>query len=129
MSQTDDPTKGSKSLTIIDYKLTVLGKTEPSKDSYMFKIGPNSILKEFSFNMELSTLAQAQAMYQSQLNYDSIIKGGILDESVDIIVTALDVIQLSYPDTSPEELAGFITASINRKIKKWSTKDYSNIEQ
>ena len=72
-TQSDEPNKNSKSLTIIDYKLFTDEK--PSESTYRFKIGPNSMLREFSFNMELSTLAQAQAMYQGQLNLDSVLKG------------------------------------------------------
>lgn len=83
MSQTDDPTNSSKSLSIIDYNLIAVNPPKQEIDnSYRFKIGPNSTLKEFSFNMELSTLAQAQAMYQSQLNLNSIIQGEGFDEKV-----------------------------------------------
>ncbi len=62
-------------LTIMDYKLQskIPSDGEKKSDTYRFKIGPSgSILKEFSFNMELSTLAQAQSLYQSQLNLSSI---------------------------------------------------------
>jgi hypothetical protein len=80
MSQTDDPTNSAKSLSIIDYNLIALKPPQQEvNNSYRFKIGPNSILKEFSFNMELSTLAQAQAMYQSQLNLNSIMQGDGFD--------------------------------------------------
>lgn len=82
MSQNDDITHSLKNLTIVDYKLKALGINEPSKNSYKFRIGPNSILRDFSFNMELSTLAQAQAMYQSQLNLNSIMNGDGFDTSV-----------------------------------------------
>ncbi len=83
MSQTDDVTKSLKSLSIIDYNLIGLKPPENEvKTSYRFKIGPNSILKEFSFNMELGTLGQAQAMYQSQLNLNSIMNGEGFDKSV-----------------------------------------------
>ena len=66
---------------IIDYKLF----TKPPEQSelqkaYRFKIGPSgSIVKEFSFAMELGELAQAQALYQSQLNLNSITAGETFD--------------------------------------------------
>lgn len=82
MSQNDDVTHSLKNLTIVDYKLKALSVKEPSKNSYKFRIGPESILREFSFNMELSTLAQAQALYQSQLNLNSIMNGDGFDTSV-----------------------------------------------
>lgn len=83
MSQTDDPTNSAKSLSIIDYNLIAINPSKQEIDSsYRFKIGPNSTLKEFSFSMELSTLAQAQAMYQSQLNLNSIIQGEGFDEKI-----------------------------------------------
>lgn len=81
MSQTDDITHSLKTLSIMDYKLMIKDwpKSQQSTDSYRFKIGPNSILKEFNFSMELSTLAQSQAMYQSQLNLNSIIENNGFD--------------------------------------------------
>ncbi len=83
MSQTDDATQSLKSLSIIDYNLVALNPpSNEVKESYRFKIGTNSILKEFSFSMELSTLAQAQAMYQSQLNLNSIMDGDGFESSV-----------------------------------------------
>ena len=55
-------------LIIIDKKLQALEPKEEPLKIFRFKVGPlNSIVKEFSFNMELSTLMQAQALYASQL--------------------------------------------------------------
>jgi hypothetical protein len=55
-------------LIIVDRKLKALKPTEPNEKIFRFKVGAlNSIVKEFSFNMELSTLMQAQALYSSQL--------------------------------------------------------------
>ncbi len=102
MSQTDDNTNALKSLSIIDYKLTAIKNSEPSKNSYKFTIGPNSILREFSFSMELSTLAQAQAMYQSQLNLNDIMSGKGLDTSVNAQLQkeAYKLFDLSYAKNS-----------------------------
>jgi hypothetical protein len=83
MTANDNPSYTGKSLQIIDYKLF----TKPPEQSelqkaYRFKIGPSgSIVKEFSFSMELGELAQAQALYQSQLNLNSINAGETFDNS------------------------------------------------
>jgi hypothetical protein len=62
-----------KLLQIMDYKLLQSPPTD-EKSVYRFKIGPtNSVVREFNFSMELSTLAEAQALYQSQLNLNSIL--------------------------------------------------------
>ena len=55
-------------LIIIDRKLKAKKPDAPIEKIWRFKVGAlNSIVKEFSFNMELSTLMQAQALYSSQL--------------------------------------------------------------
>ncbi len=56
-------------LTIIDKKLPIKQPTSDElKNVHRFKIGSNgSIVKAFEFNMELSTLMQAQSLYSSQL--------------------------------------------------------------
>jgi hypothetical protein len=55
-------------LIIMDVKLDIPSPTQPKDEIYRFKVKSlNSIVKEFSFNMELSTLMQAQALYASQL--------------------------------------------------------------
>jgi hypothetical protein len=62
-----------KRLQIMDYKLL---QSPPIDETsvYRFKIGPtNSFVREFNFSMELSALAEAQALYQSQLNFNSIL--------------------------------------------------------
>jgi hypothetical protein len=67
LSKSDDGQDGGP-LTIIDRKLNAKKPTIPNEKVFRFKIGAlNSIVKEFSFNMELSTLMQAQALYASQL--------------------------------------------------------------
>ena len=55
----------SKGLTIIDRKLL---RMKISKDAYRFKVGAiDSIIRNFSFSLEMSTLMQGQALYSSQL--------------------------------------------------------------
>ncbi len=73
----DTADASNTSLQIIDYKLYTKAPEESERENaYRFKIGPvGGIVKEFNFSMELSTLAQAQALYQSQLNFDSILSG------------------------------------------------------
>jgi hypothetical protein len=52
-------------LEIVDTKIQ---QPAPTPEPYKFKIGAqNSIVKNFTFNMEMSTLMQAQALYSSQL--------------------------------------------------------------
>lgn len=77
MSLSDEPTAANTSLQIIDYKLFTKAPEQVEREkAYRFKIGPvGGIVKEFNFSMELSTLAQAQALYQSQLNFSSILEG------------------------------------------------------
>lgn len=61
---------------IYDRKLLVPNVDDSAKkETYRFKIGAKqSIVKEFSFNMELDALAQAQALYSTQLAINSAIK-------------------------------------------------------
>jgi hypothetical protein len=55
----------SKGLTIIDRKLL---RMKINKDAYRFKVGAiDSIVRNFSFSLEMSTLMQGQALYSSQL--------------------------------------------------------------
>ena len=55
-------------LIIMDTKLTIPQPDQPKNKIYKFKVKSiNSIVKEFNFNMELSTLMQAQALYSTQL--------------------------------------------------------------
>jgi hypothetical protein len=76
LSKSDD-SASFEPLTIIDRKLNVLNPSADKKDIYRFKAGASgSIMHEFSFNMELSTLAQAQALYSSQLALNQALKTG-----------------------------------------------------
>lgn len=65
-------------LTIIDKKLPIKQPTSDElKSIHRFKIGSNgSIVKGFEFNMELSTLMQAQALYSTQLALNKAINDG-----------------------------------------------------
>ena len=60
-------------LEIIDKKIPLVIPKEDNnqqnrQDTYKFKIGAiGSIIKNFNFNMEMSTLMQAQALYSTQL--------------------------------------------------------------
>jgi hypothetical protein len=71
--QTESDTPNGSPLMIVDRKLKTVYAEEPIEKIFRFKVGAlNSIVKEFSFNMELSTLMQAQALYASQLSISSI---------------------------------------------------------
>lgn len=71
LQKESDANTGS-SLIIVDRKIPVLKPKQPQSDIFRFKVGAlNSIVKEFNFNMELSTLMQAQALYASQLAISS----------------------------------------------------------
>jgi hypothetical protein len=66
--QKDSDLNDGSPLTIIDKKLPIKQPDVDIQKIYRFKIGAaNSIVKAFEFNMELSTLMQAQALYSSQL--------------------------------------------------------------
>jgi hypothetical protein len=70
--QKESDVQGGSPLIIVDRKIPVLKPKKPLNEIFRFKVGAlNSIIKEFSFNMELSTLMQAQALYASQLAISS----------------------------------------------------------
>jgi hypothetical protein len=71
LQKSSDGPDGSP-LIVIDRKLNIPIPKVPELEIFRFKVGAlNSIVKEFSFNMELSTLMQAQALYASQLAISS----------------------------------------------------------
>lgn len=71
--QKPDDTANGGPLTIVDRKLQPWKPKQSKEKIWRFKVGAlNSIVKEFSFNMELSTLMQAQALYASQLAISSV---------------------------------------------------------
>lgn len=66
MGQADSLLKNS--MTIIDKKISQPKIPEKNKEIYRFKIDPiTSIVHDISFNLELSNLMQAQAMYETQM--------------------------------------------------------------
>jgi hypothetical protein len=66
--QKENDGQDASPLIIVDRKLARVYPKESKEKIFRFKVGAlNSIVKEFSFNMELSTLMQAQALYASQL--------------------------------------------------------------
>jgi hypothetical protein len=76
--QKDNDSNDSSPLTIVDKKLPI--KNPPAtelKNIHRFKIGAEaSVVKSFEFNMELSTLMQAQALYSTQLALNKAINNG-----------------------------------------------------
>lgn len=76
LGKPDDIATGGNFNVIYDRKLIVPNEdVNVKKETYRFKIGATqSIVKEFSFNMELDALAQAQALYSSQLAINAAIK-------------------------------------------------------
>ena len=76
--QKDSDSNDSSPLTIVDKKLPIKNPPEGQlKSIHRFKIGAeNSIVKSFEFNMELSTLMQAQALYSTQLALNKAINKG-----------------------------------------------------
>jgi hypothetical protein len=83
--QKESSTDTAGPLIIMDRKLSITNPPETPNQIYRFKVGAlNSTVKEFSFNMELSTLMQAQALYSSQLAIAKTHKQneGLTDKSV-----------------------------------------------
>lgn len=104
MSINDNADAAGKMLHIVDYKLfTKPDEIAEQQKAYRFKIGPiGSIVKEFNFSMELGTLAQAQALYQSQLNLNSIMSGGefVSGSDAQLKDDAYTLFDLSYAKNS-----------------------------
>jgi hypothetical protein len=70
--QVKEDSPGQKSLEIIDRKISQqsikTGTASEKSTIHRFKIGvKESIVKNFNFNMEMSTLMQAQSLYSTQL--------------------------------------------------------------
>jgi hypothetical protein len=87
--QKKEDVQGQTSLEIIDRKIfQPLPKTTSSSEkpvTHRFKIGAKeSIVKNFNFNMEMSTLMQAQALYSTQLAIAKGNKGTNTDASKEI---------------------------------------------
>jgi hypothetical protein len=128
MTINDEGGPGGKALQIMDYKLYTKPEsiTEQQK-AYRFKIGPiGSIVREFSFSMELGELAQAQALYQAQLNLDNIMAGQELTGSnnTELKDDAYTLFDMSYARNSDGyfsvnevEKAIVVNAAVNNKQK------------
>jgi hypothetical protein len=87
--QKKEDTPNQTSLEIVDRKISQpLPKTESTSEKptiHRFKIGAKeSIIKNFNFNMEMSTLMQAQALYSTQLAITKANKGTNTDASKEI---------------------------------------------
>lgn len=126
----DDGEDGSP-LTIMDTKLPVLKDIETKpQDIYRFKIGAmESNVRNFEFNMELSTLMQAQALYSSQLALKSALEKSNNPAEIDYSAPEMDKYQsadLSYSPNSDgyysinaiETLLVKETEAWNEKLKK-----------
>jgi hypothetical protein len=90
---------GQKALEIVDRKIfqpsLKTGTTSEKSTIHRFKIGAKeSIVKSFTFNMEMSTLMQAQALYSTQLAIANANKktGTEASKEIDSLVSA----DLSY---------------------------------
>ena len=87
--QKKEDTPNQTSLEIVDRKIPQsLPKNESTSEKptiHRFKIGAKeSIIKNFNFNMEMSTLMQAQALYSTQLAITKANKGTNTDASKEI---------------------------------------------
>ena len=87
--QKKEDTPNQTSLEIVDRKISQpLPKNESTSQKptiHRFKIGAKeSIIKNFNFNMEMSTLMQAQALYSTQLAITKANKGTNTDASKEI---------------------------------------------
>ena len=87
--QKESDTPSAHPLIIIDRKLTFPKPEEKPDDIYRFNLGvggvnsvSSSIIQGFSFNVELSTLQQAQALYQSQITINQSLKDGTKSDNV-----------------------------------------------
>jgi hypothetical protein len=105
MSISDGGDVGSKILQIMDYKLFQKpASITESEKPYRFKIGPISgTIKEFNFSMELSELAQSQALYQSQLTLNNIMAGkglAITGSNAQLQTEDYSLFDLSYAKNS-----------------------------
>ena len=113
------------SLTIIDSKLPVKKPDTAIESIYRFKIGANgSIVKKFEFNMELSTLMQAQALYSTQLALNKSINDNKGPD--DDLVAHLDEYSsadLSYaPNADKYFSINSIEVSLVKEAQKWNDK-------
>lgn len=124
----DVPTGGSFN-TIIDRKLQTPPPTPPPpEERYRFKIGPSgSITRDFSFNMELSALAQAQALYSTQLAINAAQK----DQKVETESAADKAYKNASFQNTPNADGYYsinaIEISLVTDMDKWNTKISSSL--
>lgn len=128
---------GQKSLEIIDRKISqpvVKMVTSSEKPNiHRFKIGSKeSIVKNFTFNMEMSTLMQAQALYSTQLAIANANKntGTEASKEIDGLVSA----DLSYATNadgycSVNDMEVSIVKISNEKVKKQKEKEDKKKEE
>ncbi len=124
--QGNEDAPGQKSLEIVDRKIfqpsTKTGTPSEKPKIHRFKIGTeNSIVKNFTFNMEMSTLMQAQALYSTQLAIANANKktGTEASKEIDGLVSA----DLSYATNadgycSVNDMEVSIVKISNEKVKK-----------
>lgn len=124
--QAKEDAPGQKSLEIIDRKISqpVVKTGTPSEKPtiHRFKIGSKeSIVKNFTFNMEMSTLMQAQALYSTQLAIANANKktGTEASKEIDGLVSA----DLSYATNadgycSVNDMEVSIVKISNEKVRK-----------
>lgn len=75
--QIPEDISASQPLEVVDRKLDIYSKIVENDTPYRFKVNDvRSIVKTFEFNMELSTLMQAQALYATQLAVNEATKKG-----------------------------------------------------
>jgi hypothetical protein len=75
--QVPEDISASQPLEIMDRKLDIYSKLTNNDIPYRFNVNNiNSIVKSFQFNMELSTLMQAQSLYATQLAVNEATKKG-----------------------------------------------------
>lgn len=114
----------SAPLTIVDKKLRQPNTETVVKKPYRFKIDPvKSIIHDITFNLEMSNLMQAQALYESQLAiYDSKPKdakaaGAAFKQDRDYLKI---IGQTNLDNKYSVDWVGY---QINKKAEKWQLKE------
>jgi len=97
-------------MEIIDKKLIQDKKSSKNTEIYRFKVNDiRSIVKTFQFNLELSTLMQAQALYSTQLALEAAAKsGGDIEDPVSNTIDEYTTADLSYAKNSD----GYFTINV-----------------
>ena len=63
-----------------------------------------------------------EILIENGISYKEKGKDGILGESVDVILCALDIIFIAHPDITNEEILDVVS----KKLKKWKEKNFGN---